>query len=393
MGPLLSWALYDFANTIFSAIVLTVYFPLYLTELTGSNWSLGTATTISMVLAGLVVPFMGALSDQTGKTKTYLVRTTLICIFFLALISLTKNPLFLIAAFIVSCFFYHAALVFYNSLLPVAAPPEKQGFASGLGTGLGYLGVVIALPIAHWVDRSWGRPPVFIAAAALFLLFSLPTFLGVPERRIEKPIPFQWSLWPKEWKKIFSTVQRLRDQPKLFLFLAGNFFAVAALNSMIFWFSVYTRGVFHPGQDKIILLLMSVNAAAFAWGIVTGILTDRIGSLQTMILATGVLALSLALLAIIPDFWVFAATAILGGSLGIAGIWTAGRKALVELVPKEQLGEYFGLYGLTTKISVIGSLLFSVVADLAGFRAALWLLVFPASAGFLCLIRSRILRA
>ena len=70
---LLSWASYDFANTIFSAIVLTSYFPLYLTELAGKNIYLGAASSLSMILAGLIVPFLGALSDQTGKTKVYLI--------------------------------------------------------------------------------------------------------------------------------------------------------------------------------------------------------------------------------------------------------------------------------------------------------------------------------
>src|SRR5689334_21929549 len=88
---LFSWALYDFANTIFSAVVLTSYFPLYLTSLAGSNWLLGAATTGSMILAGLVVPFAGALSDRTGKTKKYLWRTTLACIVFFALLSATRK--------------------------------------------------------------------------------------------------------------------------------------------------------------------------------------------------------------------------------------------------------------------------------------------------------------
>ena len=136
MIPLLSWALYDFANTIFSAIVLTSYFPLTFTALSGSNWLLGLGTTGSMVLAGLVTPLWGALSDQTGKAKRYLIITTSICLFFLLGLSLFHGAYNLLACFIFSCFFYHAAIVFYNCLLDGVAPPEKQGFASGLGTGL-----------------------------------------------------------------------------------------------------------------------------------------------------------------------------------------------------------------------------------------------------------------
>ena len=139
----------------------------------------------------------------------------------------------------------------------------------------------------------------------------------------------------------------------------------------------------------LILILIGLNAAAFLAGIFAGILTDRFGALQIMTLSAGSLVLTLALLAWVPNFGFFVAVSLTGGAFSIAGIWTAGRKVLIELVPAERIGEYFGLYGLTTKISVIGSLIFSIVADLAGFRQALLVLVFPAFAGWLFLIFSK----
>jgi UMF1 family MFS transporter len=389
--PLISWAIYDFANTIFSALVLTTYFPLYLTELAKANWYLGVATTTSMISAGFVIPFIGALSDRTGRTKQYLFRTTLLSIFFMTLLSFLRHPLPLILAFLLACFFYHASLVFYNSLLSVVASPAKQGFASGLGTGLGYFGVLFALPTAHWVDQNFGRPYVFMAGAGLFLIFSLPLFFLVPERRVEQPIPFQWRLWAAEWREIIHTVKSLTNRPALLLFLGGNFFAIDALNSAIFWLAVYAREVFHPSQQNLIILLMGINMAAFLCGITAGFLTDRLGGIRMMIFSAGTLAATLALLACVPDFAIFAALTLTGGAFAISGIWTSGRKALIDFAPEEKLGEYFGLYGLTTKISVIGSFAFSIVADLAGFRPALWVLVFPASVGLLCLISSNTL--
>ena len=389
MIPLLAWAFYDFANTIFSAIVLTAYFPLYLKDLAGANWILGAATTGSMILAGIFTPAMGALSDRTGKTRHYLIVTTLISIAFLYYLSVFKTVPFLIGAFVLSCFFYHAALVFYNSLLVVAADPEKQGFASGLGTGLGYLGVVFALPAAHWVDSRFGRPQVFIAAAVLFLLFSLPAFFLVPERKVQNPVSPGWDLWRKEWAGIFAILKKLPGNPALLLFLGGNFFVVDALNAAIFWLMVYTREVFHPGQGILIGFLTALNASAFLMGILSGILTDRWGAARTLTLSGAVLAGTLAILALTKSFPVFLAANLTGGAFAIAGIWTAGRKRLIELAPREELGGYFGLYGLVTKISVAGSLLFSIAADIAGFRPALWILVFAAGIGTLFLAASK----
>jgi len=387
-----SWASYDFANTIFSAVVLTAYFPLYLTELAGANWYLGVATTASMVLAGLAVPLFGVLSDQTGKTKKYLFRTTAAAVFFCAVLSLTKKPSLLIFIFLIACFFYHASLVFYNSLLPVVSPPNQQGRVSGLGTGLGYLGVVLTLPIAHWVDQTLGRPYVFVAAAVLFLLFSLPLFFFVPERTADHPIPFRWNLLRSEWKKLLGTMKGLPSRPAMLLFLAGNFFVVDALNSAIFWLVVYARETFQAEQSQLILFLMGTNFCAFGAGLILGWVTDRWGAMRTLILSSALLVLTLFLLGSAQSFLLFSLFCFTGGASAIAGIWTSGRKALIEFAPKDKIGEYFGLYGLTTKVSVIGSLIFSIVADVAGFRQAIWVLMFPAAIGMICLIFSNVLK-
>ncbi len=388
MIRLWSWALYDFANTIFSAVVLTAYFPLYLTEKAGANWYLGAASTGSMLLAGIFTPVLGGLTDQTGKTKQSLIRTTLASIVCLYFLSIFKTVPFLIGAFVFSCFFYHAALVFYNSLLATAAPPQHQGLVSGLGTGLGYLGVVCALPLAHWTDQHFGRPAVFAEAAVLFLLFSLPAFIFVPERQVPNPLPLSWNLWRAEWGKILAIVKTLPRRRALWLFLVGNFFAVDALNTAIFWLMVYTREVFHPPQGTLIGFLTALNASAFFMGIASGFLTDRWGSAKTLALSSVLLAVTLAILSVTPNFSIFLAANLTGGAFAIAGIWTAGRKRLLELAPEKETGSYFGLYGLITKISVIGSFLFSITADFAGFRTALWVPAAGAGLGCFFLIAS-----
>lgn len=384
-----NWALYDFANTIFSAIVLTAYFPLYLTKLTGSAVSLGFATTVSMVLAGLALPVFGALSDRTGGTKRYLVDSTLACLFFLILLSLVKTPGLLIFLFAASCFFYHAALVFYNALLPLAAPPEKQNFASGLGTGLGYLGVVFSLPLANIVEKKFGTPAVFQMAALLFLIFSFPVFLGVPERGVKNPVRVSWKLWREEWRIVLKLILHLRNYPALAFFLAGNFLVVDALNATIFWFLVYAREVFNPGQPELIRMLLFVNASAFAGGIFMGWIGQKIGAMKTMLLSSLLLVLTLAGMALMPAYIFFLILSVTAGAFAIAGIWTAGRKVLIELSPADKIGEYFGLYGLTTKISVIGNLAFSIIAERTGYRSALAMLIVPAAAGAFFIWRAR----
>lgn len=386
----LSWALYDFANTIFSAVVLTAYFPLYLSSLAPQKpWYLGAATTASMLLAGAAVPFFGALSDATGRTKNYLLKTTAACIFFMFFLSVFRTPPALMACFMAACFFYHASLVFYCSLLPAAAPPEDQAWISGLGTGLGYLGVVLALPVAGWAEHLWGTPAVFGVSALLFLLFSLPLFIFVPERTVSAPVKFRWSLWPEEWRRALGLMKTLPSKPRAFAFFIGTFLVLEALNGTIFWFAVYAKEVFAPPRQAIIFLLMAVNAGAFVWGIFCGILTEKIKTSAVMLLSAAALAATLVLLVLMPSFAAFTVICVTGGAFAISGIWTAGRKRVVELAPEQDLGAYFGIYNLATKFSIVSNFLFSVIAGRAGYRTALLALALPALASLYFFKRQR----
>lgn len=386
---LYSWALYDFANTIFSAVVLTFYFPLYLTDLTGRNVDLGISTTLAMVLAGLAVPWLGALSDRTGKTKTYLIFTTFLCVGFTACLSLLTDLLVLMPVFLLACFFFHASLVFYNALLPVAAERGKEGFASGLGTGLGYLGVLFSIPIAHVVDSLFGRRFVFLSAAILFLVFALPLFLWVPERKVENPQTPSVRIFLESWQKAFQMIRKVSQNRVVGLFFAGNFLVVEAMNAVIFWLVVYMARVFHPPQAQLIAVFLALNFSAFVFGLAAGPLTDRWGSRKTLLAASAMLSVTLLMLGLTQNFLIFTVLGCIGGGAAFAGIWTAGRKRVVELASAKEVGVYFGLYNLTTKVSVASSLLFSILADQWGYRPALLSLTLPSIAGFLLLISSR----
>ena len=370
---LYSWALYDFANTIFSAVVLTFHFPLYLTGFTHRNIHLGVVTTMAMVLAGLTVPWLGALSDRTGKAKEYLIRTTIFCVGFTALLSLFTTVPLLMGIFILACFFFHASLVFYNALLPAVADEKTQGFASGLGTGLGYLGVVFSIPAAYFISSIYGERYVFLSAAVLFLVFSLPLFFWVPEKKTKGISSSQ---------NVFQTVQSVARKPSLFLFFLGNFFVMEALNTVIFWLIIYMARVFNPPQSKLVLVFLSFNFSAFLFGLVAGILINRWGSRKTFLLAALALFITILGLGLTRNFRLFVLGGVLGGGFSFAGIWTAGRKRVVELAPSEEVGIYFGFYSLTTKISVFFSLIFSLLADRFGFQTALLTLAIPSGLGF-----------
>jgi len=386
--PAISWAFYDLANTIYSAAVVTVFLPLYVTSLTRFNVILGITATLSMILAGLFSPTLGAVTDRTGKTKRYLIMSTMICCLSVFLIVLPMPLAWVLACFIAAHFFYHLSLVYYNSLLPVVAPPEKQGWISGLGVGLGYAGVLAALPIGYWVEKEFGTRFVFPAVAVAFLAGTIPLILFVPERTVEHPQKFCWALVWEELKEVANTLLLLPHYPKIFLFLLGNFFIQEAVNASILWLSVFIKTAFNMNRGELILVLLAANLSASIFGFMIGYLTDRIGALKATWASGLSLFLALLFLAVAHNSYLALGALLTLGSLGLAGTWVAGRKLLIQLSPPKKIGEFFGLYGMTSKLACFSMALFALLADHFGFRIALIELLFMLAVGltFLALV-------
>ena len=424
--PSAAWVLYDTANTVYAAVISYIFVP-YIGELFGGQSVQGVINSISMVVAGLCVPVFASLADHTGRARAYLVFTTLACIGGMACFGLSTVPFLVMLAFFVANVAYNAALVFYNSLLASVAADRHQGLVSGLGVGLGYIGTMIIVVLLG-LPAAVGHASTFAIAAALFLLLALPCFVLVRERRVQTRTPFSAALVKAQFLSVLRTLRGLPGDRPVMWFLLGNFFCVDVLNTAILYFGAFTRGMFFINQGTaqepvwvargevptlfgmkvetttglLTLAGLSLNALALLFGILLGFMADRWGSLRVLRLSAGCLVLGL-----VGAAWGGGSSLtiyMIGlcgfGALGLAGIWTAGRKLLIELSPRHKLGEYFGLYGISTKLSVIGSALFGLTADwvthwtgsdLSGWRAAMLLQAVPLvlGLGFLAKVTSR----
>jgi len=456
----ISWGLYDFANTIFSAIVVTVYLPLYLTHLTGKSSYFGVAVTVSMIFSGIFVPFAGSLSDKTGKCKYYLVNLIILTVICTLSLSFIGNPYFLIIIFFIANVAYQVSLVFYNALLSLISTEKTMGLVSGIGVGLGYLGVIVALPIALFVYsyfKSEFLKPVkvelkeittftlklarcnlerkseeariyinkisglleqiarklniklkpdlkvqeklkriksyielnaekytFLVAGILLFIFSVPLMKWVPELKTSFPAQkVTIKLLKASVAKTIATVKTLPERKTLLFFLLGNFFAVDALNTSIAFFSVYLEKVFQTPKSELTYLLLALNLAAFIFGFILGFYTDKVGTKKSYLFSVACLIFTLAIAVFSYNKFVVYITLIFLGGIGISGIWVTGRKFLYELADKNAIGEYFGLYGLTGKLSSFGCLLFGIIADTLSYRHALAFQIITSSAGFI----------
>ncbi len=360
-----SWALYDFANTIFTFAVVSGAIGLYLVndrqfgERDG-NILLSIAIVASVGLNAIVSPVLGALSDRGGRRLPFLLVFTALCVgttFFIA----DVPPIVGLLLFIVANFAYQAALIYYDATLKIVSRPESRGKLSGLGTAIGYcgtvtIGLLIFLLEVPVEDR-------FRLSALLFLVFAIPIFVFVRE-----PVPAGAPrLTVAEVVATFGQLRRsiahAREVPGLGRFLVGRFFYSDAVNTVIVVMSVVTVRVLGVSEAMANVILLSLTIVAIAMSFVWGWLCDRLGPKRTLVavlvswavgLLIGGVSLGFGPAGLVPFL---VAGAILGSGLG--GVQVADRVLMVRLAPPDRLGEFFGLYGLVGKGSqVIGQLLY-----------------------------------
>jgi len=147
-----SWALYDFANSPFTTLVVTFVYATYFSEAIAANsvqgqalW--GYAITTTAVIVAVFSPILGAVADQGGFRKRFVVIATLVCAAAtIALYGVLPGQVIrALIVFVIANVAYEFAVVFYNAYLPDLAKPADMGKISGWGWGLGYFGGLLAL--------------------------------------------------------------------------------------------------------------------------------------------------------------------------------------------------------------------------------------------------------
>ncbi|MFL5684948.1 MAG: MFS transporter [Chloroflexota bacterium] len=361
-----SWALYDFANTIFSFAVVSGAIGLYLNDQFGRRDGgvlLAVSVAVSVGVNAIVSPILGALSDRGGRRMPFLLLFTVQCIaatFFIA----TVAPVLGLVLFVIANFSYQAALIYYDATLRTVSNAESRGRLSGIGTAIGYCGTVavgltIFLLDVPVVDR-------FRLAALFFAVFAIPIFVFVREaRRADEP-PMTAHDVIESFGQLRLTIQHARTVPGLGRFLLGRFFYSDAVNTVIVVMSVVTTEALGVSDRDANTILLGLTIVAIAMSFVWGAMCDRIGPKRTLLVVLGSWAVGLVIGGVaiglgpsgLPPF--LFAGAILGSGLG--GVTVADRVLMLRLSPPERVGEFFGLYGLVGKGSqVIGTLLYGLI--------------------------------
>ena len=370
-GVPVAWALYDFANTVYSYAVVSFAMGLWVVDRLGpadGQFWFGIANAASVGLNALVSPVLGAISDRGGRRLPYLLFFTAQCIIGTAAIGLLPEgasglTIIGLVLFTVANFSYQAALIYYDATLPVVSKPTTRGRVSGIGVAVGYIGT-IAIALLILITDSGSSPLTFFMAALLFALFAAPIFLVVREPR-GTSYRFRVGDAIASWSQLRTTVEHARQVPGLLRFLVARFFYTDPVNTVIVVMSVFATDAIGltKGQANLVLLGLTIAAvlASFGWGF----LVERIGPKRTLMYVLGSWCVGLVIAGSVLALPTFLIAGILLGS-GLGGVWTSDRVFMLRLSPPDRVGEFFGLYGLAGKFSAVtGPVLYgSIVSTL-----------------------------
>ncbi|MFB3069032.1 MAG: MFS transporter, partial [Acidobacteriota bacterium] len=294
------WAFYDFANSAYSTAIVVIFNVYFVQVVVGPDgFSLlgfrvsgsalwGYAASTSMLLVALSAPILGAIADFKASKKRFLFFFCYAGVFATALLSLAGPGEIWVALvfYILSNMGMEASLTFYNGFLPEIATREKMGRISGFGWALGYVGGVLCLLLnMAMIQRpDWfGLPdtdyiPIrasLLVVALWWGIFSIPTFVWLPERAQGKQRPPGTSYLKIGFQRLALTLRKVRQFRELVKFLVAFLIYNDGVQTVIVMAAVFGAEVLHMPQEELILCFILIHVVAFFGALVFGHLADR----------------------------------------------------------------------------------------------------------------------
>jgi UMF1 family MFS transporter len=404
-----SWALYDFSNTIFSMNVGSLYFAVWIvSDLGSTDLTVSIVNAISSLMVVLAIPVLGAISDARRRRKPWVVGfTVLSCLACAAMGVLgrttlplvgtsvigavqsadyhagTSSLLWVLAAFVIANFAYQSAQPFYNAMLPELVPIQEQGWMSGLGVAVGYVGSIVgvmlvlpfftgglpllgqlptglmgALRAAFPYTDHAGRVSTFVPTGVLFFLFSLPLFLFC---RDHNPAPRGTRVdWRQAFRDVAATLRDSRRHPGALRFIITSLVYQDAIGTIVTFMTLYAvRAVgFEQGSEVQLFMVLTIPAIFGSYAF--GVLSDRVGPKRSLTITLWIWVVLLGAMMLVPSknaFW------IVGFAIGLnfGGVNAVERPLLLTLIPDVQAGRYFSLMLLSARVAaIVGPLLWGI---------------------------------
>ncbi|MGE8667567.1 MAG: MFS transporter [Achromobacter mucicolens] len=371
----LAWAMYDFANSGYTTVILTAVFSTYFVGVVGGRASWATlawtaALSLSYLLIMLTMPTLGARADARASKRRLLYTSTIGCV--AATLVLTQagpgDVWLALAAIVVSNYCYCVGESVVAAFLPELARPQALGRVSGWGWSFGYCGgmltlglslVVVTLAEARGATAEEFVPWVIVVTASVFALAALPSFFLLRERARPQPgNPAALHMLRRLAYAWRETGLHFPEFRRLLMCIACY---QAGISVVITLAAVYASEVMGFTTPQIMLLVFTVNIGAAAGAFSFGYVQDRIGHKPALAitLAGWIVMVLVAYSAVTaPVFWVAAALA----GLCMGTTQSAGRAMTGALAPAGRLAEFYSLWTFAVQLAaVIGPLTYGLV--------------------------------
>lgn len=388
---IIAWSFYDFADTAFSALFITFFFPILIkVHLGGNEFHIGLVMGLGVLVSAFFVPFVGAISDKTGRRIPLLMGAAFATAALGIITGYSPLGWALFAGFLARIT-HLVSKDLYDAKMVDITPRENYGVVSGFGVSVGYVGAITSIGVAYLLLSHFGWESIngiramFWESAIFYIIFSLPLLFLLPERQASVRLSFKEALRGgfRETKKSIATLIRLFVQKSEVVtsadkymksfghFLAASFFYNNGMNTVIIFLALYAIEIlgFSVQQFFPIFALMALSAAVGS--VIFGRLADVYGPAPLIKLLLVTWVIIVLMLIVVPSAQVFLITGIVGGA-ALGAIWTLNRHMVAIISPRSKIGELFGFEGLTEKFSgLLGPVLFGYLVTNYSYTPAL----------------------
>jgi len=396
------WCCFDFANSAFTTIVVTVVgLPYFKAAVAGGSnaaeswW--GTTLAFSQVCVLLLAPWIGVVADVHARKKRYLAVTALVCSAATALMcGIGEGQVALmLGLLLVANFAFSTSENICSAFLPEISTPKNVGRISGYGWSFGYLGGLLSLVIALVIVQSGeGRAQwTFLATGLFFFGASLPTLLLLKERAEPRSLQPGQTYRQLAWKQFADMRRELPQHRKLLTFFGAMTCYLAGLMAVVGFAAGYATEVIGMEQSQIIGLFIVLQLAGVAGAFGFGFLQDKTGPKLPLVIALFIWIAACLWAAVCQSVREFYAIGVLAG-IGMGSLQSASRAVVSTLTPPGRSGEFFGYWGFFAKLAaVIGTFVFGNLVSLTDYRMAITINAGFFLGGLLILLRIRLPRS
>ncbi len=376
-----SWALYDWANSVFFTTVMAGFFPVFFKQFWAfgvkpslSTERLGWILSISGFLLAVLSPTLGVLSDKKRLKKKLLFATMLIGVFLTIGLYFVPQGDWSSSAYLygAALFMCSASCVFYDSLMVSVCRDNQYDFVSSLGFSLGYLGggLLFALNVMMFLNPAWfgiANPVMavkwsFVSVGVWWFLFTLPLMFNVPEPDLSKHTQESiWKLTLDTMKELKKTLIEISQNKNLFYFILAYWLYIDGVFTVMSMAVDFGMSLGFESADLIKALLIT-QFVGFPAALAFGFLAQKVSSRNLILFCLGIYAFTIIAASQMSEAWHFyVLAAIIGLSQG--GVQALSRSLFAHLIPENKAGEYFGFFNLLGKFaSVIGPALVAIFA-------------------------------